>query len=161
MILHLNMGFKKDDYCSDLQRCAYILRPGETEPPEAITRAWLAGWRVMEAAKALIKPGVQGWVVDQAARDELTKHGYPEFMRKLGHHVGRNVHGGGSIPGPRWEKYRERTIKPIEQGAVYTIELDVIVEGHGMIGLEEMIVVTADGCEYLGNPQHEIALVGA
>jgi len=159
MILHLDMGLKKNEYCSDLQRCAYVLRDGETEPPETVTRAWLACWRAMEAGKAAIKPGVQGWVVDQAARDELTKHGYPEFMHALGHHVGRNVHDGGSVLGPRWEKYGERPIKPIEQGAIYTIELDVIVEGYGMIGLEEMLVVTADGCEYLSTPQREIALI--
>lgn len=159
MILHLDMGLKRDDYCSDLQRCGYVLREGESESPEAVRRAWLACWRAMEAGKAMIKPGVQGWTVDQAARDELTKHGYPEYMHALGHHVGRNVHDGGSVLGPRWEKYGDRPFKPIEQGAVYTIELGAMVEGHGYVGLEEMIVVTADGAEYLSTPQRDIALL--
>jgi Xaa-Pro aminopeptidase len=40
-----------------------------------------------------------------------------------------------------------------EEGNVFTLELGVYVPGRGYIGLEEDMLVTATGCEYLSTPQ--------
>ena len=158
-ILHLDMGLRHDDYCSDLQRDAYVLREGETEAPEAVTRAWAACRAALEAARAAIKPGIIGADVDAIARKTLIDAGYPEFMHAFAHHVGRRVHDGGSILGPRWAKYSDLPNKPVELGAVYAIELGTMVEGIGYLGLEENVVVTATGAEYLSTPQTELILL--
>jgi Xaa-Pro aminopeptidase len=42
----------------------------------------------------------------------------------------------------------------VEAGNVYTLELGVMTEA-GYVGLEEDVVVTANGCEYLSTPQRE------
>jgi Xaa-Pro aminopeptidase len=39
---------------------------------------------------------------------------------------------------------------------VYTIELGVIVPNRGYLGLEEMVRVTADGCEWLSTRQLDL-----
>ncbi len=158
-ILHLDMGLRHEEYCSDLQRDAYVLRDGETEAPESVTRAWAACRAALEAGRAAIKPGVPGADVDAAARTTLTAAGYPEYMHAYAHHVGRRVHDGGGVLGPRWAKYSDLPNKPIEIGAVYAIELGAMVEGIGYLGLEENVVVTPTGAEYISVPQTELILL--
>jgi Xaa-Pro aminopeptidase len=159
MVVHFDMWLKKDGYCADLQRCAYVLKPGERDAPELVKRAWDACWLALEAGRALLKPGVQAFETDLAAREALMECGYPEYMHALGHHVGRATHDGGSVLGPRWDRYGDRPFKAIEPGSVFTLELGVLLPDYGYIGLEEMVVVTADGNRYLSTPQRKIGLV--
>lgn len=159
MIVHFDMGLLHDDYCSDLQRDAYVLRPGESAPPPAVQRAWAACRAALEAGRAALKPGVPCWTVDAAARSSLVAAGYEEYKHAFGHHVGRKVHDGGSVLGPKWEKYGALPDMPVERDSVYAIELGLMVPGHGYIGVEENVLVTAHGAEYLSEPQLELLLV--
>ncbi len=155
-LLHLDMGLRQEGYCSDLQRMAYVRREGEQGIPPEVTRAWQACWSALEAGRAALKPGAKGWQVDAAAREELVRQGYPEYMHAFGHHVGRNAHDGGSILGPRWERYGDLPNKPIEANNVFALELGAMVEGIGYIGIEETALVTPDGAEYISTPQQAI-----
>ena len=42
---------------------------------------------------------------------------------------------------------------------VFTIEPRLTVAGRGVVTIEEMVVVTRDGAEWLGRPQKDIVLV--
>jgi Xaa-Pro aminopeptidase len=150
------MGLRRDGYCSDLQRVAYVRREGEDGIPPEVTRAWQACWSALEAGRAALKPAAKGWQVDAAAREELVRQGYPEYMHAFGHHVGRNAHDGGSVLGPRWERYGDLPSKPIEVDNVFALELGTMVEGFGYIGIEETAVVTSSGAEYISTPQKSI-----
>jgi Xaa-Pro aminopeptidase len=158
-LLHFDFGLRHEGYCSDLQRVAYVQREGESGIPEPVSRAWAACWSALEAGRAALKPGVTAWEVDAAARGELTRHGYPEYMHAFGHHVGRNAHDGGSVLGPRWERYGDLPNKKVEAGNVFAIELGTMVEDCGYIGIEEMVVITDSGAEYLSQPQREIVVI--
>ena len=158
-LLHLDFGLRLDGYSSDLQRVAYVPRPGETAIPEEITRAWKACWSALEAGRAALKPGVQAWQVDAAARGELVRNGYPEYMHAFGHHVGRNAHDGGSVLGPRWERYGDMPFKEIDAGSIFALELGTMVAGYGYVGIEENVVVTPTAAEYLSQPQYELILL--
>ena len=48
----------------------------------------------------------------------------------------------------------------MKAGEVYTLELGVIVPGRGYLGLEEMVVVTDDGCEWLSKRQLVLPIIG-
>jgi len=159
-IINMDFGVSKNGYVADLQRTWYILRPGEKQAPAHVQRGFDVIHQAIEKAAATLKPGVAGWVVDAAARDHIVQAGYEEYPHALGHQVGRSAHDGGGLLSPRWDRYKNLSFLPIEQGQVYTIEPRLTVAGHGVVTVEEMVVVTSDGCEFLSTPQCELMCVG-
>ncbi|MDT8305092.1 MAG: Xaa-Pro peptidase family protein [Anaerolineae bacterium] len=151
--LQLDLGVKENAYCSDLQRMWYVLADGETEAPEEVQRAFDAVYGAIKAGEAALRPGVPGWQVDQAARDYIAAHGYPEYQHAFGHLLGRSAHDGATVLGPRWERYAGICELPVEVGNVFTLELHVQVPGRGIMSLEEDVLVTDEGVEYLSTPQ--------
>jgi len=158
-LLHVDFGVSRDGYCSDLQRVWYFLDDGEREAPEDVRAAWSALWTSLDAGAAALRPGVAGWEVDAAARTSLVAAGYPEPMYALGHQLGRSAHDGGTVLAPRWDRYGSAPLGVVEEGNVFTLEYGAPVPGRGYIGLEEDVVVTADGIEWLSTPQRKLWLV--
>ncbi len=158
-LLHVDFGVSRADYCSDLQRVWYFLDEGESSAPEDVLRAWDAVWASVDAGAAVLRPGVVGWEVDAAARASLVAAGYPEPMYALGHQLGRSAHDGGTVLAPRWDRYGAAPFGVVEEGNVFTLEYGTAVPGRGYIGLEEDVVVTAEGVEWLSTPQRRLWLV--
>jgi Xaa-Pro aminopeptidase len=160
-IFHLDFGVRQDDYCSDLQRVWYVAAAGETRPPEAVQRAFDAVLGAIRAAADVLRPGIEGWQVDAAARRAFVDAGYPEYQHATGHQVGRSAHDGGTVLGPRWERYGRTPHYTVEAGNVFTLELGVEnADGRGCLGIEEMVLVTEHGCEFLSTPQTTLPLLG-
>jgi Xaa-Pro aminopeptidase len=157
--LHLDLGIKKNDYCSDIQRMWYVLDDGETEAPPEVQRAFDVVYGAIKAGEAALRPGTPGWEVDKAARDFIVDNGYPEYMHGFGHLLGRSAHDGATILGPRWERYAGICELPVEVGNIFTLELHVVVPERGVMSLEEDVLVTADGVEYLSTPQTALRLI--
>jgi Xaa-Pro aminopeptidase len=68
------------------------------------------------------------------------------------------VHDGGTMLGPRWEKYGKTPEGIVEPGNVFTLELGVPTDA-GYIGLEEDVLVTEQGCSFLSSFQRELMLI--
>ncbi len=158
-LINVDYGVFFEGYASDLQRMNYVLQDGEDIPPTEVRRAFETVIKAINAGAEKLKPGVHGWEVDNVARKVVTDAGYQEFMHALGHQIGRNVHDGGCLLGPRWEKYGKSVMYKVEVGQAFTLELHVYVENHGYCSVEEDVIVTKDGCEFLSNRQLELTLL--
>ena len=157
-LVHVDLGVRRNGLCSDLQRMWYVRRPGEAAPPEDVGRAFDTVVRAIAASAAALRPGALGFEVDAAARQVVTAAGYPEFKHGVGHGLGRAVHDGGTLLGPRWPCYGSMTGRPVEVGNIFTLELGVMTAA-GFVGLEEDVFVTAAGCEFLSSFPKEPTLV--
>lgn len=158
-ILSMDFGVRVDGYCSDMQRSFYILKPGETVPPRDVQRGFDTIRVAIEAARKKMKPGVTGRDVDAAARDVLAAAGYEAFPHGLGHQVGRYAHDGTALLGPEWEKYAQKPFKKLEANMVFTLEPRLTVPGKGIVTVEEMVVISEQGAEYLSHPQKELLVI--
>jgi Xaa-Pro aminopeptidase len=155
-IFHVDIGVIRDGYASDIQRSWFV----GSEIPEDVQRAFTAVRGAITAGAEALKVGVQGWQVDQAAREFLVGQGYPEYQHAFGHQVGRVAHDGGAVLGPKWDRYGRTPNIPIAENEVYTLELGVMVEGRGYLGIEEMVCVGAEGLEWLTARQETLGVIG-
>jgi Xaa-Pro aminopeptidase len=153
-LLHFDFGVKYQGYCSDIQRMFFFGK--KTEVPEEIQHAFNTVRDTIQASAKFVKPGVAGFEVDAVARDFVKERGYEEYQHALGHQVGRLAHDGGVLLGPLWERYGDTPKGPVEVGNVFTLELYVTTQNYGQVSLEEDILITKSGCEFLSKPQTEL-----
>jgi Xaa-Pro aminopeptidase len=159
-VLNMDFGVRVDDYVSDMQRVFYVLEAGQAEAPDDVMQGFDTIVRAIELARQALKPGVTGVEIDRIARAYIVSQGYEEYPHGLGHQVGRFVHDGTALLGPAWEKYATKPFEIIEEHMVFTIEPRLTVPGRGVVTIEEMVLVTARGAEFLGAPQKELMLIG-
>lgn len=158
-ILNMDFGVKYNGYCSDMQRTFYILQDGEKKPPEEVQHGFDTIVKAIDLSKQSIFAGAIGMDVDAVAREVVITGGFDEFPHGLGHQVGRYSHDGTALLGPAWEKYAQKPYQKLEKNMVFTIEPRLTVPDRGVVTMEEMIVVTDDGAEYLSKPQTKLVLI--
>ena len=158
-ILNMDFGVRCEGYTSDLQRTFYVLEEGETAAPPEVQRGFDTIAKSIEMAAAALKPGVQGKAIDDIARGYIVSRGYEEYPHALGHQVGRYAHDGTALLAPAWEKYAGKPFEPIEESMVFTLEPRLKVPQRGVATVEEMILVTASGAEFLSPPQKDMILI--
>ena len=158
-VVHVDFGIVRDGYRSDLQRLWYVAAKGTDEIPEPVRRAHKAIVDGIELAAQRLVPGTPGWEVDRDVRDLLVKRGFPEYAHALGHHLGRAVHDGGGVLGPRWERYGREPYEPVREGSVFTLEPSLYVPDHGVVALEEDVAVTEQGGVFLSRFPREIPIL--
>ena len=159
-LINIDYGVKKDGYCSDIQRMYYVLKDDEDDAPEEVKEAFYLVRDAIKAAKEFMRPGVTGFEVDQVARHMIVDMGYDSWNAALGHQVGHQTHDGGTILANRRPRYNKKELidMPLKKGNVFTIEPSIKTK-WGKIGIEEDVVITDDGCEWLVEPQEELILI--
>lgn len=146
-------------YVSDIARTVYFLKEDETEPPKHIRQVFQTIYEAISLAKEAMKIGVQGWEIDQVARKHYVDNGYPEITHATGHQIGLNVHDGGTLLAPKWERYGEASFGELQSGMVFTIEPTIFMDGGIHFIVEENVVMTTDGAEWLSARQKEIICI--
>ena len=106
-----------------------------------------------EAARALVRPGVRFCDIDRAARQVIEDAGYgPYFTHRLGHQIGLDVHEPGDVSATH--------DAPVEPGMCFSIEPGIYLPGEFGVRIEDLVLVTEDGCEVLNSYPREIDTVG-
>ena len=157
-VFNTDFGVVYEKYCSDLQRTWYILKEDETGAPEEVMKGFNTIVESIRRAFDALKPGVEGIAIDTIARDYIVSRGYKEYPHALGHQVGRSTHDGSALLAPKWERYGNLPFMPLEEGQVFTIEPRLYIP-QGVVTIEEMVLITKDGAEWLSDPQTEIYLI--
>jgi Xaa-Pro aminopeptidase len=156
-LLHFDFGVKYKGYCSDIQRMFFF--GYKKDIPSEIQNAFETVRDGIKAAARWIRPGAVGYEVDNIARDFVKAAGYEEYQHALGHQLGRLAHDGGTLLGPKWERYGESPMGVVEVGNVFTLEFYVTTEHYGQVSLEEDILITRQGCKFLSKPQQELICI--
>jgi Xaa-Pro aminopeptidase len=132
-----DFGVILSGYCSDQTRTVWV---GTVQ--EDARRAYEAVKEAQHAAIDAVGPGIAVGDVDAAARKVLRKAGLGRyFTHSTGHGVGLEIH---EIP--RVADGQKEILQP---GMVITIEPGVYFPGKWGVRIEDMVVVTAGGCEVL------------
>ena len=124
-------------YCSDQTRTVWVGTPSENA-----RRAYDAVREAQQAAIEAVRAGVKAGEVDAAARNSLRRAGFGRyFTHSTGHGVGLEIHES-----PRIGDGQKEVLQP---GMVITIEPGVYFPGKWGVRIEDIVVVTAGGCEVL------------
>ena len=133
----LDLGVILGHYCSDLTRTAYV-----GKAPPRMKRWFRAILDAQSAAREHALRGRAAGEADAAARRLLRGRGLARyFVHGTGHGLGLEVHEA-----PRVGKGEKAPLKP---GMVITIEPGVYVEGVGGMRVEDDLLITETGNEFL------------
>jgi len=158
-LLHIDFGARVEGFCSDIQRLAYFKKNDETGPPEKLQKAFDKVKNIIDETSKLYKPGAKGYTIDNVAREMLREDNYEEYQHALGHQIGRSVHDGAAIVGPKWKRYGITPRIPLEANNVFTVELGIELDNIGYVGLEEDLAVTENGGKFLCPRQTELIVI--
>ena len=144
----LDIGGRKDDYCSDMTRTFFC----ETADPDYAAIHDLVR-SANEKAESLIRPGVRFCDLDKAARNVISEAGYGEyFTHRLGHSIGMQAHEAGDVSQGNSAK--------VQEGMTFSIEPGVYLPGKFGVRVEDLVLVTADGCEVLNHADKHWKVIG-
>jgi Xaa-Pro aminopeptidase len=143
----VDIGGTLDGYCSDCTR-DYVVG----QPPEGFTEAHTALEAAQEAACEAVRPGVTAEAIDATARDLLAEAGYAEwFVHRTGHGIGLEEHEEPYIVAGNDEV--------LEPGMAFSIEPGIYLPGRFGMRIEDIVVVTDDGCERLNTLDRAAVMV--
>lgn len=140
-------GAVPSGYNSDSTRTYAVGEPS----PEATERIAVLV-RAQQAAVDAARPGATASEVDAAARQVLADAGLGDaFLHRTGHGIGVSVH-------------EEPYIAPgndlvLREGMAFSIEPGIYFGGEWGARIEDIVVLTADGCERLNTAAHALRAV--
>jgi Xaa-Pro aminopeptidase len=143
----IDIGGRRENYVSDITRMAFI-----GEPTDRYLEIHAIVEAAVVAALAASKPGATCAEVDAAARGVITDAGYGEyFVHRTGHGLGLSGHE------PPWITAGNDV--ELAPGAVHSIEPGIYLPGEFGVRLEEIVHVSAAGCERFSSLPRDVHTV--
>jgi Xaa-Pro aminopeptidase len=146
-LVTIDWGAQVDGYCSD---CTRTYATGEVSEDAA------AGYELVRAVQQMsveaVRAGADGKEVDALGRAEIDAAGHGEhYGHGLGHGVGLEVHEGPNLS--------PRSKDTLAAGNVVTVEPGIYVPGKFGVRIEDLVVVTGDGCDVLSSLPKSLTVV--
>ena len=142
--LTMDFGCLYEGYCSDMTRTVCIGKASD-EMKAVYNKVLEAQLAVLEK----VKPGLVCKDVDSIARGIIADAGYgSNFGHGLGHSVGLFIHESPA--------FNTRDESVLEAGMVITDEPGIYIPGRFGVRIEDMILITEDGCEVLSKSPKEL-----
>ncbi len=143
----IDIGCMKNSYCSDMTRTVFYKTA--SEKAKEIYNI------VLEANKkaiAVVKPGIRFCDIDAAARNHIEAAGYGKyFTHRTGHAIGIEVHDFGDV-----SSINTDIVAP---GMCFSIEPGIYLTGEVGVRIEDLVLVTEDGCEVLNQYDKELRII--
>jgi Xaa-Pro aminopeptidase len=133
----VDAGAVVDGYCSD---CTRTFAVGEVS--DSLRETYEVVLQGQQAGLDAVRAGVSGRDADTEARAVIADAGYGEnFGHGLGHGVGLLVHEAPVL--------RPESEDILAVGNVVTVEPGIYLSGVAGVRIEDLVVVTEDGCDVL------------
>jgi Xaa-Pro aminopeptidase len=143
----VDAGGKLDGYCSD---CTRTFAVGEVS--DSLREVYEVVREAQQAGLDAVRAGVSGRDADAAAWSVIAEAGYGEqFGHGLGHGLGLLVHEAPVL--------RPESQDVLAAGNVATVEPGIYLSGVAGIRIEDLVVVTDEGCEVLTSFPKELVTV--
>ena len=141
-------GCVYNSYCSDMTRTFFFKkRPDETQ-----RKVYELVRKANEEAENYVKAGVRLCDIDKTARDVIENGGYGKyFTHRLGHFIGIEDHEYGDVS----SSFTEKT----KAGNVFSIEPGIYDPNTLGCRIEDLVIVTENGCEVLNHYPHDIEII--
>lgn len=143
-IIKLDFGALASGYHADMTRTiSFGSPPAELRAIHEVVR------ESQQAGIDAVKAGVTGAAVDAVSREVIERAGYGDaFVHSLGHGVGLEIHE---------EPYLHLADDPLLPGDVITLEPGAYRPGFGGCRLEDIVLITEDGCEVITDYRYDLA----
>lgn len=163
-LLHCDFGITYLRLNSDQQQHAYVLRPGETEVPAYLQKAFANGNRLQDIFTGNFKEGRTGNEVLKMSREKAIAEGIKPSIYT--HPIGYHGHASGATLG-MWDSQGGVPVTgdyPLHLNTAYSIELNAstFIQEWGKeirIMLEEEAFFDKTGVWYIDGRQNEIMTI--
>jgi Xaa-Pro aminopeptidase len=148
VLVTIDWGAKLDGYCSD---CTRTYATGDDVEEEALEVYELVR-AVQQASVEEVRAGRSGKEIDAGGRATIADAGHGEhYGHGLGHGVGLEVHEGPTLS--------PRSSDTLAAGNVVSVEPGVYVPGRFGVRIEDLVVVTDDGCDVFSSLPKQLSVV--
>ncbi|MEG1482992.1 M24 family metallopeptidase [Clostridium sp.] len=144
----IDIGGIYNYYCSDMTRTIFFGEEPSHRHKEIYSIVKEANLKAIQS----IKEGVKFSDIDKVARNHIEKAGYGEFFtHRTGHSIGIEGHDFGDVSAINHEE--------VKAGMIFSIEPGIYIKDDFGVRIEDLVLVTKDGCEVLNALSKEITVI--
>ena len=148
-LIKFDCGVTLGGYYSDCGRTFSFGKPTDTQ-----RKVYQALQSAHARARELMRPGVKLSEIFRVATEEVRSHGFPNYSRG---HFGHSIGLDSFVEEPPFISANEEA--ELQPGMVMCLETPYYAESLGSFQLEDMILITPDGCEIFNTSGYDLVEV--